>query len=230
MCLLKRDGLATNDRFPRGCALADPDGQASRWFQSVLQFALVVSDICNVTATCYRSDTNDLFSYTLIACTDCDRWDAIAHGAPSRRHSVVHNVPTDGYEGAVRLGDMKLLFRGMQTVTSGIRSSRFPPAGFMPAVPDIFPQGVNITLNSGTTTVAWLFNVSSDPQEMTNLAGDPSFARELAATVHFYEDYQRTAVEDLGVAHPGPDPAANPFLRADHAWGPYVGSKQCKFD
>eukprot|EP01047_Picozoa_sp_COSAG01_P060635 COSAG01_NODE_7459_length_3203_cov_14.089562_5_plen_100_part_00 len=79
-------------------------------------------------------------------------------------------MPTDGYEGAVRLGDMKLLFRGMQTVTSGIRSSRFPPAGFVPAVPDIFPQGVNITLNSSTTTVAWLFNVSSDPQEMTNLA------------------------------------------------------------
>jgi arylsulfatase A-like enzyme len=159
-----------------------------------------------------------------------NQWHAIAHGAQSPRRSVVHNMPTAGYSGAVRLGHMKLLFSGMQTVATGVRSSRYPPAGFVPATPDVFPQGVNATVGGGslsTTTTVWLFNVSSDPQEMTNLAADPAWTRELSRVIHFYEEYQKTAVEDLSLAHPGPDPAANPFLREDDAWGPYVGSKLC---
>ena len=168
-----------------------------------------------------------------------NQWPSIAHGAQSPRHSVVHNVPTAryGYQGAVRLGDMKLLFSGMQTVSSGVESSRYPPAGFIPAVADVFPQGVNITIaNDETTTslfkatpTAWLFNVSADPQEMTNLAADPAFAKELAAAIQFYQEYQKTAVDDLSHTHHGPDPAANPFLREDQAWGPYVDSKECTF-
>ena len=41
----------------------------------------------------------------------------------------MHNVPTTGYAGAVRLRHMKLLFGGMQTVGRGVLASRYPPAG-----------------------------------------------------------------------------------------------------
>jgi hypothetical protein len=37
-----------------------------------------------------------------------------------------------------------------------------------------------------------------------------------------------TAVEDLSVGK-ADDPAANPALRADKAWGPFTGSKECKW-
>lgn len=50
----------------------------------------------------------------------------------------------------------------MQTVVSGIHSQRQPPQGFIPTIPDVFPSGVNITVNGPIVgkhdVVAWLFN------------------------------------------------------------------------
>ena len=107
------------------------------------------------------------------------QWDAIAKGAPSARSSVVHNVPKTGYEGAVRLGDFKLLFDGMETASNCnkrdhadsllsqcVLRSRYPPFGFVPATPDVFPPGVNVTLNTGpgevpTPIKTWLFNITN---------------------------------------------------------------------
>ena len=64
--------------------------------------------------------------------------------------------------------------------------------------------------------------------ELNNLADNPAFARELAAMVAFYESCQKTAVDDIGLSKKS-DPASDPFLRPDQAWGPYVDSKLCKW-
>ena len=98
-----------------------------------------------------------------------DQWKAINGLGRTQRKSVVHNVPVSGYEGAVRLGDFKLLFNGMQTVPTGLHSQRQPPQGFTPKVADVFPAGVNVTLG-GQAVLTWLFNATGDPMELTNLA------------------------------------------------------------
>ena len=98
-----------------------------------------------------------------------DQWKAINGLARTQRKSVVHNVPVSGYEGAVRLGDFKLLFNGMQTVPTGLHSQRQPPQGFTPKVADVFPAGVNVTLG-GQAVLTWLFDATADPMELTNLA------------------------------------------------------------
>ena len=93
-----------------------------------------------------------------------NQWDAINTIAPTKRISVVHNMPTSGYQvsnphliliiltsssphphnphsilsqGAIRVGNFKLLFLGMQTVDAGVHSQRQPPQGFTPAVADV---------------------------------------------------------------------------------------------
>ena len=121
-----------------------------------------------------------------------DQWKAINGLARTQRKSVVHNVPVSGYEGAVRLGDFKLLFNGMQTVPTGLHSQRQPPQGFTPKVADVFPAGVNVTLG-GRAVLTWLFNATGDPMELTNLAcaNDsllyqhlPGICAKLQSTVH----------------------------------------------
>jgi hypothetical protein len=96
------------------------------------------------------------------------QWSAIAKGEPSARATIVHNVPKTGYAGAIRQGDLKLLFDGMQTEGSNaVLRSRYPPFGFVPATPDVFPEGVNITLNTtgpegGAKPIkTWLFNITN---------------------------------------------------------------------
>jgi hypothetical protein len=56
-------------------------------------------------------------------------------------------MPTSGYQGAIRVGNFKLLFLGMQTVDAGVRSQRQPPQGFSPSVEDVFPPGVYTCLS-----------------------------------------------------------------------------------
>ena len=54
---------------------------------------------------------------------------------------------------------------GMQTVNTGLHSQRQPPQGFIPRIPDVFPSGVNITVNGPIVgrheVLAWLFNSES---------------------------------------------------------------------
>ena len=50
----------------------------------------------------------------------------------------------------------------MQTVDTGIHSQRQPPQGFTPTIADVFPAGVNVTVNGPIVgkhdVLAWLFN------------------------------------------------------------------------
>ena len=52
---------------------------------------------------------------------------------------------------------------------------------------------------------------------------------KLKELVAFYRDYQKTAVPDLALSHTTDDPAANPKRRDDGTWGPFKGSKLCKW-
>ncbi len=65
--------------------------------------------------------------------------------------------------------------------------------------------------------------------ELTNLAGDLAHKDDLARAIAFFVAYQKTAVDDLAIANNQHDPAANPALRPDGAWGPYVGSALCHY-
>ncbi len=71
--------------------------------------------------------------------------------------------------------------------------------------------------------------VTKDPQELDNLASDPSFDSDLNACLKFYENYRETAVADLTISKGDADPAADPSRRSDLTWGPFVNSTQCKW-
>ena len=156
-----------------------------------------------------------------LALDGVDQWDAIAHGHRSGRDTVVHNVPTAGLAGAIRHGDMKLLFDGMQTVScpNGKKDElcqRVPPPGFTPAVPDTFPAGVNVTVG-GVTATAWLFNISADPLELHNLVADPTHAGALQDAIGFFQGYQKGTVEDLATSHQASSGKPNPEPRSSRA-------------
>ena len=81
----------------------------------------------------------------------------------------------------------------------------------------------------------WLFHIPSDPTESHNLAA--SDAAQLAKMVRWYQQYQKTAVDDLAITKcPNgfmakcADPKGNPGLRPDKAWGPFLGSTECKWE
>ena len=81
----------------------------------------------------------------------------------------------------------------------------------------------------------WLFHIPSDPTESHNLAA--SDAAQLAKMVRWYQQYQETAVDDLAITKcPNgfmakcADPKGNPGLRPDKAWGPFLGSTECKWE
>lgn len=176
-----------------------------------------------------------------------NQWDAIAHGSPSTRTSVVHNCmgPTIAHgesmwQGAVRLHQYKLLFPGMETTTLSSTmpylSQRTPPPDYTPpsgldAHRDL-PPGINVTTLDGASHIAYFFDVVNDPLETVNLAGSTDLAvkRALNNTMHFWATYYQHAVDDIKVAFKGDnDPAANPALRADKTWGPFTNSKYCKW-
>lgn len=60
-------------------------------------------------------------------------------------------------------------------------------------------------------------------------SGEPSYDANFKACLKFYEDYRATAVADLTISKGDKDPAANPGLRADQTWGPFVNSSQCEW-
>ena len=151
-----------------------------------------------------------------------DQWRVLQGVANTTRDSVVHNVPAAGQGltgGAVRKGDYKLLVEGMQTTVGAVQT---PPPEMPQPTGDVVPKP--FTYN-GTTV--YLFNVKTDPTESENLAGTNS--RVLQEMVDFYTAYQATAVPDLALTHGKNDPTASPKHRPDQAWGPFIGSTECKF-
>ena len=64
-------------------------------------------------------------------------------------------------------------------------------------------------------------------QESHNLA--PTQPALLEQLVHAFEDYQKTAVDDISCTKGIVDPKADPQLRPDQTWGPFLGSTECKY-
>ena len=79
-----------------------------------------------------------------------------------------------------------------------------------------------------------MHDVVADPTESINLAASrPQLLQQMIAA---FEEYQKGAVPDLADVRGcgaggavGCDPAANPALRADKAWGPFTDSKRCEW-
>ena len=64
-----------------------------------------------------------------------------------------------------------------------------------------------------------MFNIEADPTESINLAHtQPALLTDM---INAYDDYQKTAVDDLAIRHEITDPASNPLLRDDKTWGPW---------
>jgi arylsulfatase A-like enzyme len=182
-----------------------------------------------------------------------DVWDTIAHGAPSPRTSIVHNAPVGtapvqngttwttsscmsgvdpavgGYGGchafgvtgdAVRVGDMKLLVTYNGSAPWGDSS---PPGvaqhaafGFRPPANDSIPTPFR--------GAYFLFNISADPTESTNLA--EARPAELAALLDFLEAYKATAIAGLNWRWGFHDPM---WLNNGGCQGPFNGSLYCSY-
>lgn len=152
-----------------------------------------------------------------------DQWGVIARGENTTRVTVVHNCAAADFPrraGAMRIGRYKLMFedRSMQ-VTGNMKQT--PPPGFDPK------QSSVCSPPKPTDDGVYLFDIIADPHECTNLA--KSQPKVLNATLTVYDNYKKTAVADLALSHPKSDPTSNPQLRKDKAWGPFQGSKECKF-
>lgn len=119
---------------------------------------------------------------------------------------------------------------GMQTT---LGATQMPPPGFIGNPHDVVPtpfrcpetlckQDYTLPLPSGSrshnnsrgnTTQVFLFNIERDPTESVNLA--PTEPELLAQMIAAFEEYQKTAVDDLSILHGIVDPASNPLLRED---------------
>jgi len=178
-----------------------------------------------------------------------DIWEVLTKGAKAKRTIIAHNVPQHGYAGAFRMNQLKLLLLGnssssipgMQT-TAG--AAQLPPPGFKGNPHDVIPEPFAWTPPGSTpdpedpeaagVVHLWLHDVVADPTESVNLAASkPQLLRQMIAA---YEEYQKGAVPDLADSRgcgaggvEGCDPAANPALRADKAWGPFTDSKRCEW-
>eukprot|EP01060_Flectonema_neradi_P027388 TRINITY_DN369_c0_g1_i1.p1 TRINITY_DN369_c0_g1~~TRINITY_DN369_c0_g1_i1.p1 ORF type:complete len:535 (+),score=142.76 TRINITY_DN369_c0_g1_i1:2509-4113(+) len=147
-----------------------------------------------------------------------DQWSVLMGLHKTNRTSVMHNVPTSGFEGAIRVGEYKLLYNGMQTSNN---TPQTPPPEMSNRPGDVIPQPVKIDNVS-----VWVFNVIEDPTESVNLASNTTLYNNLK---NAYLEYQKTAVPDLSLSNSF-DPTSDPALRPDQTWGPFPNSTMCKFE
>ena len=179
-----------------------------------------------------------------------ETWDAIARGAPSPRTSIVHNAPigrpvangsmwttgacmsgvdpaVGGFGGchafgvtgaALRLGDFKLLVTHNGSAPWGDSS----PAGMPQYVPFEFTPTTNDSIPEAFRGAYFLFNISADPTETTNLAG--AMPGKLQELLDFYAAYAETAVPDLSWRWGFDDPT---WLHNGGCQGPFNGSRYC---
>merc|ERR1711924_47626 len=124
-----------------------------------------------------------------------DQWGTIAHGQPSGRDVIMHNVPVKNHAvkskkgwstsncfapdkqcncfgdtgGAVRKGDYKLLWTGdghSSNSPAGTRQALPQGGGFKPSTHDVIPKPYKLGSEDGL----YLFNIRKDPTESHNLA------------------------------------------------------------
>ena len=147
-----------------------------------------------------------------------DVWSSISNGDPSPRTEILHNIdPLRLLRGsrlnisqfdnrvfaAIRVGDWKLI-TGNQFNGSWIAPPEDPTCQ---SISDPDPESKNI----------WLFDLSSDPEEKTDLFDlRQDIAVEMLNKLVYYE---ATAVS---VRYPMPDPNCDPQLYGG-AWGPWRG-------
>ena len=149
-----------------------------------------------------------------------NQWNTLRSNVTTERTTIVHNMPAagEGFSGgAIRVGKHKMLVNGMQT-EGGAKQS--PPPEMAPHAGDVVPEAVSY----GGVDI-WVFDVLSDPTESHNLANDTALVASLKVV---YDTYQTSAVADLNNSNEE-DPTADPELREDKTWGPFVNSTKCKF-
>jgi hypothetical protein len=147
-----------------------------------------------------------------------DIWDVLASGRQGTRTTVVHNV--DGSklkegQGAFRMGHIKLLV-----------NTRMAPITPVPDGPDIpcqFDEHMNCIAKTNTiagSDTYYLYNVTADPYENHDLKlTNPDLLKTMLAE---WTKLLADAVTPLETKYKS-DPAANPKLHADKAWGPWTG-------
>ncbi|XP_034464542.1 arylsulfatase I [Hippoglossus hippoglossus] len=159
-----------------------------------------------------------------------DVWGSISEGLPSPRTEILFNIdpvsrkPGEPYDkalvlngfgiwdtavrAAIRAGDWKLL-------TGNVGDGDWIPPQALPVGPERW-QRLEKRRNKLGKSV-WLFNVSSDPYERTDLAeARPEVVKHLMTRL---AEYNQTAVTAM---NPPDDPMADPELHGG-VWGPWLG-------
>lgn len=159
-----------------------------------------------------------------------DQWGAISDGLPSPRAEILFNIdpvsrkPGEPYDkalllnglgiwdtavrAAIRAGDWKLL-------TGNVGDGDWIPPKAHPKGPEQW-QKLEKQRNKPGKSV-WLFNITSDPYERSDLADvRPEVVKHLLTRL---AEYNRTAVT---ARNPPDDPMADPELHGG-VWGPWLG-------
>jgi arylsulfatase A-like enzyme len=132
-----------------------------------------------------------------------DAWPTIAEGKPTPHEFIVHNsTPKNG---AIRMGDWKLVLNGQHTEVEGPAEDGVEPE--KPARPAAAAR--RAAAGAGAEKVE-LFNIAQDPYEKKNLAAEqPEKLKELRAR---YDELAAQAVKPKG----GPQPKD---YKAPKVWG-----------
>jgi len=151
-----------------------------------------------------------------------DVWPAIISGGASPRTELLHNIDMYGGSGpggfgnaAIRVGELKLLSMGYRaTVSSWYVPPGCPPSVCVAPPP---PAAGTCLAEANNTARLWLFNLTADPYERCNLAGQTRYASAVCSIMEKLAQYNDTAVP---VRYPKDDPAAKPKTPAG-SWGPW---------
>eukprot|EP00656_Telonema_subtile_P016444 TRINITY_DN18687_c0_g1_i4.p1 TRINITY_DN18687_c0_g1~~TRINITY_DN18687_c0_g1_i4.p1 ORF type:complete len:417 (+),score=65.96 TRINITY_DN18687_c0_g1_i4:275-1525(+) len=130
--------------------------------------------------------------------------------------------------GAIRVGDFKFLLSGTNSSTGGLESS--VPVGIPQHTPPAFKPTTHDTVPTPVEGV-WLFNITADPTETTNLASDPAYSTVLAQMRARYraEATSPSTRLNLGWIFGFLDPARSSHPQGGKCMGPFVHSAYCTY-
>ncbi|XP_058576071.1 arylsulfatase I [Neofelis nebulosa] len=157
-----------------------------------------------------------------------DVWPAISEGRASPRTEILHNI--DPLYNHARHGSLEAGFGIWNTaVQAAIRVGEWKLLTGDPGYGDWIPPQTlaafpgswwNLERMASARQAVWLFNISADPYEREDLAGQrPDVVRALLARL---VDYNRTAIP---VRYPAENPRAHPDFNGG-AWGPWASDEE----